>query len=69
MSALGEEENISSLRIDYRKQAHLGDTIYPVCSTQDKDGSVVYTVSLNDGSGKPYSIVEVTSLKKDERNV
>ncbi|PWT26896.1 MULTISPECIES: acyl-[acyl-carrier-protein] thioesterase [Butyrivibrio] len=60
---------ISRIRAEYRMQAHLGDTIYPVCSTQDKDGSVVYTVSLNDGSGKAYSIVEVTSLKKDERNV
>lgn len=52
---------ISRIRAEYRMQAHLGDTIYPVCSTTDKEGAVVYTVSLNDGSGKPYSIVEVTS--------
>lgn len=43
------------LRVEYRAQAHLGDRIYPV---EYKKGNC-YTVSLNDESGSPYSIVEL----------
>ena len=48
MSALGEEENISSLRIDYRKQAHLGDTIYPVVALYDENKSAFSVAEFAD---------------------
>lgn len=47
-------DGLKSLRIDYRKQAMLGDTLYPViCETDD----AIY-VALNDAEGSPYSVSE-----------
>ena len=58
MSALGEEENIGSLRIDYRKQAHLGDTIYPVVYKTDNKS----IVALYDENKSAFSVAEFADL-------
>ena len=58
MSALGEEENIASLRIDYRKQAHLGDTIYPVVYKTDNKS----IVALYDENKSAFSVAEFADL-------
>lgn len=58
MSALGEEENIASLRIDYRKQAHLGDTIYPVVYKTDNKS----IVALYDENKSAFSVAEFEDL-------
>lgn len=53
-----EKENftVARLRAEYRKQAYLDDVFYPVvCRRGDS-----YTVSLNDGEGSPYAVVELT---------
>lgn len=52
MSAAGDDDNISSLRIDYRKQAVIGDTIYPVVYRKG-DNTVV---ALYDENKSPYSV-------------
>jgi acyl-ACP thioesterase len=44
------------LRAEYKAQARLGDTMYPVLYS----GENVHTVSLNDAEGNPYAIVEFT---------
>jgi acyl-ACP thioesterase len=49
---------VSSMRAEYKAQALLGDVIFPVVITEEKDGCIVYTVSLNDKEGKPYCIAE-----------
>ena len=59
MSAAGDDDNISSLRIDYRKQAVLGDTIYPV--VYRKGNNTV--VALYDESRSPYSVSSFTFNK------
>lgn len=59
MSAAGDDDNISSLRIDYRKQAVLGDTIYPV--VYRKGNNTV--VALYDESKSPYSVSSFTFIK------
>ena len=58
MSAAGDDINISSLRIDYRRQAVLGDTIYPVVYEMGNK----YVVSLNDEEKTPYSVAEFTII-------
>lgn len=58
MSACGDDDSISSLRIDYRKQAHLGDTIYPV--VYRKDNKCV--VALYDEDRSPFSVAEFGNL-------
>lgn len=50
----GEPGGVKSLRIDYRKQAILGDVIYPVVY---KSGNK-RVAALNDAEGKPYSVLE-----------
>lgn len=55
MTAIDEELDISSLRADYRKQAHLKDKIYPVVY---RSGNI-RTVALNGEDGRPYSVIEV----------
>ena len=45
---------LKALRVDYRKQAHLGDNIYPVVyRTED-----AFYVSLNDAEGSAFSVSE-----------
>ena len=51
-----EDRDISHMRVEYRKQAHLGDMIYPVVYS----GNDTVTVSLEDGAGEPYCIMELT---------
>ncbi len=57
MSQAGEEA-VSSLRIDYRKQAVLNDTIFPVVYENGKEK----VVSLNDSEGKAYSVSQFISV-------
>ncbi len=51
---LPEDFNVSLLRVEYRKQALLGDIIYPMIARKDKTCTIV----LSDDSGKPYTILE-----------
>lgn len=50
---------IGQLRVEYKRQAVLGDEIHPVV-TVGEDGKR-YTVSLNGADTTPYSIVEFTA--------
>ena len=47
-----EEADIRSLRIDYRRQAMLGDVIYPVVYEKDNER----VVALYDDEHKPFSV-------------
>lgn len=49
------EESFKSLRIDYRKQAVLGDVIVPIVYTKDK----TVTVALSDETGGIFSVMEI----------
>jgi hypothetical protein len=42
------------MRAEYKKQAFLNDVLYPY--VVEEDGR--YIISLNDGQGKPYVVVE-----------
>lgn len=55
MSAMGDIDRISAVRVDYRKQAVLGSVIYPVVYTC---GDRIVTALL-DEEGKPYSVTEI----------
>lgn len=57
LGQLPEIGNIRELRAEYKRQAHLGDTIYPKIATVD--GS--YFVDLADADGKTYTSVQVIS--------
>ena len=46
---------VRQLRVDYKKSAVLGDTIYPKVA-QESERTVV---ELCDGDGKPYAVVEL----------
>lgn len=50
---------IRQLRVEYKRQALLGDEIYPVVAVGEN--GKCYTVSLNQEDGTPYSIVEFTT--------
>ncbi len=50
---------IRRLRAEYKKQAYLGDVFYPVVYAKE-DGCAV---SLNDKTGEPYAVVEMTGEK------
>ena len=52
---LDDNTEIKRMRVDYRKQAVLGDIIYPV--VYKKDG--VWVTALNDEEGNPYSVTEI----------
>ena len=45
------------LRVEYKKQAHLGTEIIPVYYQEEGK----YIVSLNDAEQVPYAIVEITT--------
>ena len=47
-----DDDNIISLRIDYRRQAVLNDRIFPVVYTRDNER----VVALYDGEHNPYSV-------------
>lgn len=48
---------VEQLRVEYKSQAVLDDTIHPTVSVSE-DGTL-YTVVLNKNDGKPYCIVEM----------
>ena len=52
MSEINDPSDITSLRIDYRRQAKLGDVIYPVVYAGD-NGT---TVALYDGNRQAFSV-------------
>ncbi len=52
-----EVDRIRHLRIDYRKQAVLGDVICPVVYVKENEK----VVALNDRDGKPYSVSQYIS--------
>ena len=56
LDALGKNIPVKRLRADYRKQAVLNDTIYPVVY-EEKD---CYTIALNDANGSPYSVIQIS---------
>ncbi len=49
-----DNKRVKTLRIDYRKQAMLGDVIYPVVYQMGN----TRVAALNDQDGKPYSVLE-----------
>lgn len=51
-----EDFKIRRLRAEYKKQAFLGDILYPVVYKKEEE----YVISLNDSEGAPYSVVELT---------
>ena len=51
----GEETDVSRLRVEYKKSALYGDTLYPL--TEAADGGT--TVALCDENKKPYAVVEL----------
>jgi len=55
VSAMGEDIAVKRLRVDYRKQAVLGDIIYPVVYKKDN----IWVAALNDAEGKAYSVTEI----------
>lgn len=58
LSCIPEGLKIKRLRAEYRKQAFLGNELHPVSGD---NGAGVWTVSINDNDGKPYSVVEFTA--------
>lgn len=50
----GRNRFLRQMRAEYKQQAHLGDKIYPVVY----ENGEIAAVSLNDGNGQPYCIVE-----------
>ena len=58
---LPADSEIRELRVEYRRQAVLGDHITPVIYRTAED---VYLVSMNDEEGKPYAVVEMKLFKE-----
>lgn len=54
LAAIKEEITVQELRVEYRKQAVLGDQIIPVVYCMDSE----YLVALNGNDGKPYAVVQ-----------
>ena len=52
---------IEELRVEYKKQAVLGDHIKPVIYRTADD---VLLLSMNGEDGKPYAVVEMKLLKE-----
>ena len=57
-----DDRDISSLRIDYRRQAVLGDTIYPVVY----DNGNERVVALYDGDNDPFSVSQFIVKEKED---
>lgn len=53
--AAGQEKALRRLRVEYRKQALLGDVVTPVCWEKED----MITVALNASDSKPYAVVEM----------
>lgn len=58
MDCIPKDFCIRQLRVEYKSQAVLNDLVCPLVAVNA--GCSVYTVSLNNEEGKPYSIVEMT---------
>lgn len=56
MDYVPKEFQIRQMRAEYKKQARLHDIVVPVAAVNAE--RTLYTISLNDESGRPYSIVE-----------
>lgn len=56
MDYIPEDFAVRQLRVEYKMQAVLGDMIHPMVCVADG----VYVISLNNGKGKPYCIVEIS---------
>lgn len=54
LAAIGEDITVRELRVEYRRQAMLGDEILPVVYRLDAQ----YMVALNGTDGKPYAVVQ-----------
>lgn len=52
--------DVSRLRVEYKKQAHLGDVFHPVIHRGSADTNGPVTIALNDEAGQPYCTAEVT---------
>ncbi len=52
---------ISSLRAEYRRQALLGDTLYPEIRKVSKSEVMTYTINLRDDKKNPVCVVELTT--------
>ncbi|WP_026506477.1 acyl-[acyl-carrier-protein] thioesterase [Butyrivibrio sp. MC2013] len=63
MDCLGVDESaIGRIRAEYRKQARLGDVIYPrICATCNSEGRTLYC-SLDDDAQRAYSVIELTLI-------
>lgn len=57
MEYVPKDFKVGQLRVEYKSQALLGDTISPV--TAVNEAGTLYTVSLNKEDGRPYCIVEL----------
>ena len=57
---LPADSEIRELRVEYRRQAVLGDRITPVIYRTHED---TYLVSMNGEDGKPYAVVEMKLYK------
>ena len=58
MDCIPKDFCIKQLRVEYKSQAMLNDIVCPIVAVSADRR--VYTVSLNNEEGKPYSIVEIT---------
>ena len=58
---LPADSEIRELRVEYRRQAVLGDRITPVIYRTHED---TYLVSMNGEDGKPYAVVEMKLYKE-----
>lgn len=56
-----KEVSVSLLRAEYKKQAVLGDTLYPEIRKVSKSDFVTYTINLRDEKMNPVCIVELTT--------
>ena len=53
-----KDRQIMSMRAEYKKQALLGDVLYPVVIKSVLGDNIVYTVSLNDKEGQAVCVVQ-----------
>lgn len=58
MDSLPDEFNIAQMRAEYKKQAHLGDVLYPYLVANQQDDGYTYIVSLRDSEKNVYVNVE-----------
>ncbi|MBQ9305937.1 acyl-[acyl-carrier-protein] thioesterase [Butyrivibrio sp.] len=54
-----KEGKITSMRAEYKRQAHLGDILKPVVIENKTSDNSIYTVSLNNTDGQAVCVVEL----------